>query len=202
MASPRLVANSLAEVYFYLMVTCCPVCEKGSLQVQKVGPSDGETEPMTVVADLRCHGCGQESKLAFVLPQGQCDEPEGELPTVNPTDEPSTLIDLAQWMTLFRIITEAAAKEQDKMEARRLGMEAAMCLDEALKFYDDRDNAIPHDSAFFHESSRQRFRRNPEHFAKDRLLGFRAKLPKMSVMRSSLGSSGRDAKSGWWRWRK
>lgn len=202
MASHRLVANSLSEIYFYLMVTCCPVCGRGSLQSQKVGPRGDEAQPMTVVADLRCNGCGRESELSFELPHGLGDDLKREFPMVNPTDEPSTLIDLAQWMTLFRIITEAASKESEKTQARRLGLEAAMCLDEALKFYHDEENAIPHDSAFFHESSRLRFRRNPEHFAKERLLGFRDKLPKTTVMRSSIRSGGRQAKKRWWRWRK
>jgi hypothetical protein len=74
------------------------------------------------------------------------------------------------------MMTEAAGKEKNKTEARRLALEAAQCLDEALKFYVE-DNDLPTKDTFFHHGSRQRFRDHPEQFSRQRLLHLRSKLP-------------------------
>jgi hypothetical protein len=97
------------------------------------------------------------------------------------------------------MIIEAATRETDKTQARHLGIEAAQCLEEALKFYDDVGNDLPPPEAFFTEVSRERFRDAPEQFSKRRLIGLRAKLPSMRVMRRSITSRG---KRRWWRWRR
>jgi len=59
-----------------------------------------------------------------------------------------------------------------------------MCLEEALKFYKDQECDLPADDAFFVESSRDHYRKNPEHFSRQRLLALRAKLPSIPHMRS------------------
>jgi len=96
---------------------------------------------------------------------------------VNPTAEPSQILDLGQWLTLFRMLTETAGHEASMTDARRLSLEAAQCLDEALKFYDDADNDVPPVEAFFGEDSRDRFKAHPEQFSRRRLLHLRSKLP-------------------------
>lgn len=199
MSDAPLVAHSLAEAYLYLMATPCSSCAKGPLNGSEARSVQGLSEPMVVAITATCGACRNVTELTFQLPHGLgIDESVGP-PLVNPTDEPSRIIDVARWITLFRVITEAAGKESDKMEARRLGLEAAQCLEEALKFYDDRDNALPPPEAFFHETSRRRFHDNPEHFAKQRLINLRAKLPSTSVMISSLSSGGKARKKRWWR---
>jgi len=95
---------------------------------------------------------------------------------VNSTDEPSWILDVAQWLTLFSMMTEMAGKESDKTAARRLSLEAAQCLDEALKFYEE-DNDLPPTEAFFHQGSRDRFRDHPQQFSRQRLLHLRSRLP-------------------------
>jgi hypothetical protein len=94
------------------------------------------------------------------------------------------------------MITEAAGKTADKAQARHLGLEAAQCLEEALKFYDDVDNDLPSTEALFTEASRQRFRDHPEQFSRRRLIELRSKLPSAATMRSRLTSPG---KKRWWR---
>jgi hypothetical protein len=115
---------------------------------------------------------------------------------VNPTDEPSRILDVGQWILLFRMSLEAADKEVDKVLARRLGIEAAQCLEEALKFYDEVDNDLPPPEAFFDEASRERFRDAPEQFSRRRLIELRSKLPSPSTIRSR-PSAGK--KKSWWR---
>ena len=75
--------------------------------------------------------------MTFCLPHGTGTGAPGSPARVNPTSEPSQIVDLGQWLTLFRSIAEAAERESDKVQARHLGLEAAQCLDEALKFYYD-----------------------------------------------------------------
>jgi hypothetical protein len=120
--------------------------------------------------------------------------PAGQAAVVNPTDEPSRILDVGQWIVLFRMITERAAREIDKIQARHLGIEAAQCLEEALKFYDDVDNDLPPQEALFTEASRTRFRKAPEQFSRRRLIDLRAKLPSGSAMRASLSAK----KKRWW----
>lgn len=202
MPDAPLVAHSLAEAYLYLMATPCSSCAKGPLSGSEARPVQGLREPMVVAITATCGACQSVIELTFQLPHGLGTDESGGPPVVNPTDEPSRIIDVARWITLFRVIAEAASKESDKMEARWLGLEAAQCLEEALKFYDDRDNALPPPEAFFHETSRRRFQENPEHFAKQRLIDLRGKLPSTSVMMSRLSSSGKTKKKRWWRWSK
>jgi hypothetical protein len=56
-------------------------------------------------------------------------------------------------------------------------MDAAQCLREALKFYDDEDNDLPPRNALFHEASRRRFWDHPEEFSRQRLLNALSRLP-------------------------
>ena len=159
---------------------------------------EGATNPIVVSIAVACNACHTATELSFQLPHGISADERGGPPTVNPTDEPSRIIDVAQWITLFRMITEAAARQTNKMEARRLGLEAAQCLEEALKFYNDMDNALPPPEAFFHEASRRRFQENPHYFSKPRLIDLRAKLPTTSVMRSRISSGEKSGKKRWW----
>ncbi len=84
-------------------------------------------------------------------------------PQVNPTDEPSRIIDVAQWLMLFETIVRAADQQSDPTESRHLGYEAAQCLEEALKFY-ARGEEWPPESAFYTRSTLERFRQHPHLF--------------------------------------
>jgi hypothetical protein len=77
------------------------------------------------------------------------------------------------------MIGEAAGRSDDKLQVRRFGIQAAQCLDEALKFYLP-DEELPGPVAFFNAASRERFRQHPEQFARRRLVEMKLKLPKPS----------------------
>lgn len=104
---------------------------------------------------------------------------------INTSNAPSRLIDVGQWLVLFRVLLESAGSETDRRRARLLGFEAAQCLEEALKFYGP-DNDLPPESACFSEGSLQRLRHHPQLFARSRLVNLRAKLPSPSVMERSV----------------
>ena len=201
-----LVAHSLAEAYLYLMATPCAGCGRGPLKTTDTISTDtcslpadqhsGGGECATATLTATCVACQAVSTRTFQLPAGLTTVTRGEAAVVNPTDEPSRIVDVGQWIMLFRMITEAASKETKKVQARHLGLEAAQCLEEALKFYDEPENDLPPEESLFTNASRERFRRAPEQFSKRRLIGLRAKLPHTDVMRASL-SAGR--KRPWWR---
>lgn len=197
MSDERRVAHSLAEVYLYLLATPCPACGKGPLE--GTDPEEVEEAPhvrMTVTA--RCRACHAERAMEFALPEGKGTDADGGPPVFNPTDAPSEIVDVAQWIVLFGTITEAAGRESDRQQARRLGLEAAQCLDEALKFFTDPESDVPPPEAFRLESSKARFREHPQFFSRQRLIGLRGKLPALSKMRSRVAQSP-DKPRRWWR---
>ncbi len=194
-----LIAHSLAEVYLFLMATPCPSCGKGPLhggdplaaedttaKSQTPSPSQGEgggegqgLAALRITAD--CGACHAMSHWVFQLPTAT-PTPVDQPPVINPTSSPSEILDVAQWLTLFGMITAAAERQPDKQAARRLRLEAGQCLEEALKFYEP-GNDLPPPAAFFHEGSRQRLRTHPEQFSRQRLLALRSKLPTEYPMR-------------------
>ena len=194
--SPR-IAHSLAEAYLYLMATPCDVCGMGPLRgADAEGIEGSDADPLTVTICVTCGECGSTSVETFELPNGAGLAPN-QPAVVNPGTEPSRIIDVAQWITLFRVITEAASRETDKVQARCLGMEAAQCLDEALRFFSDVDSDLPPPDALFSEPSRERMRKHPEQFSRQRLLALRSKLPTMSAYLSDV--TRRKEKKWWWR---
>ncbi len=198
MSDQPLIAHSWAEVYLYLMVTPCGNCGRGPLQ-----GSDARAQErhwgMGLVVDVTCGACKDESQLAFQVPMDQLaaarELPADAVAMVNQADEPSSIIDVVGWVTLFGVIGEAATKTANKIEARKLGCEAAQCLEEALKFYDD-DNDLPPDRAFFSDASRRHYRDYPDKLARTRLIDLRAKLPALDAMQRQLA---RVKKRRWWK---
>lgn len=203
-ASPALPIHSLAEAYLYLMVTPCDGCKTGPLAADEARVQhDADARILTI--PVKCRKCGRGADITFdttdVEPGGFAARTPGSVARVNPTDEPSRIIDLAGWVTLFAVIADTAGKTDAPPEALHLKMEAAQCLDEALKFYED-DNDLPPSEAFFRESSRRQFSEHPATFSRQRLIELRARMP-------TLRPTGRGTVSGdpprrkrrrWWPW--
>ncbi|UCF34677.1 MAG: hypothetical protein JSV78_05105 [Phycisphaerales bacterium] len=197
MPDEPLAAHSLAEAYLYLMATPCGVCGRGPLEGTDPYPEKRDESEVLLNLKVTCASCGHHQNSTFRIPADAASTSTDAPPVVNQSDEPSRIIDVAQWITLFRAITEVAGREKNKREARRLGIEAAMCLEEALKFYDE-DNDLPPSEALFHENSRNRLRDYPEQFSRQRLINLRRKLPSMSIMMQRL-KRGQGKKRPWWR---
>lgn len=196
MSEKPIPAHSIAEAYFYLLVTPCPACESGPRHAQSV-----QTEEEHIDAILRfesmCSSCQERTSLRFCIDSQWIAAKEP--PVVNPSDEPSKIIDVAQWLTLFHTLIGKAGELEDKIESRRIGYEGALCLQEALKFY-EQDNDLPPKSAFFSDKTREHALKQPEMFTRQRLIGLRSKLPNLSVMAERLESR-RTGK--WWQfWKK
>ena len=170
-----LEAHTIAEIILYLKVTGCDRCGKArqfdaaAIQAAKV--------PGNVTVCVQCPTCGTSVDLPFHVRDSNRTVPEGYPPAINTTQKSSRLIDLGQWITLAHLLIEEARSVKPKDRSRYLNLQAALCYDESLKFYDDPDNDLPPPEAFFTDSSRVRFRNAPQQFAKSRLIGERAKLP-------------------------
>ena len=187
--SSFLPANSLAEAFLYILVTPCAACGRGPIRGEAAEKLPSAADSVRVTVRSWCPVCGATPSLSFALPSDASLEKPQTGAVVNPGGRPSRLIDLPHWLTLFRMIVEAAARETDKVQARHLGLEAAQCLEEALRFYDDEENDLPGDEAFFSDASRLVFHRRPEQFSRQRLMNLRSKLPSADAMRAALSRS-------------
>lgn len=202
MTDPRspqpLAAQSLNEVLYYLTVTVCPSCGKGPRQIDH---SDGpDPASRLAVVTARCRSCLRQDRLEFLC---RYDVPtEGvEAETINPDEQPSKIVDLAQWLSLFYLLVESAAGDNSPAATRRRGYQAALCLAEALKFYGD--DELPPSSAFFGEASGEVFRLHLEKFARQKLRDMQAKLPALAVMARRVARDERSVRGPWWRfWRR
>jgi hypothetical protein len=187
------------EAKYVLMVRPCPDCGKGPWLVEDAEePAEGG-RPIRIRA--RCKHCGRREVFDFV-----CDSALGaegsDAEIINPSDAPSRVIDLGQWLSLFYRLLERAAEEQTPAAERRLlGYRAALCLREALKFYRE-DDELPEETAFFTEASRRAFHEHPEGFARQKLLDMRAKLPNLGKMADRVKADRKRADRQWWQfWR-
>ncbi len=201
MNSERLQAHSIAEVYLYVMATACESCHGGRLECIPRDPAR-EGAAVCLEVDAVCQACSHQHQFTFTLPaEAAAGDRDDLYPIINPGDGPSQVIDVGQWITLFRVILEAAEKEKDKIESRRLGFEAAQCLEEAIKFYDP-ENELPPEDAVFCEATRKRLREHPQQFARRRLMDMRAKLPASVTMQRRIARDARAKtrpKRPWWK---
>ena len=193
-------AHSLAEIHLYLMVRSCKTCAGGPLRGAATAKEPGAARSLVTV-QAKCSSCNEESYLLFEIPgesEGVGAETGGGR-RINPCGDASRILDVVQWVTLARIMGEAADRASDRLEARELGCDAGECLDEALRFY-DAQSELPPGSGLFAEHSRQRIKDRPELYIREALIGARGKLP---VRRTGMRESGRGSRSGgrrWWQW--
>lgn len=185
--SGPLLAHSLSEVTFFLRGASCTSCGRGPLgggeSVREEGAGAGG---VTLTVETVCHECGSAAVLQFLV-----TAPPGEHvnafdpPLVNPTEDPSRILDVGQWIMLSRVLTEEASAAKEKGAGRRLALQAAQCIEEALKFYED-DNDLPPPGATFTDATRRRLREAPDQFSKRRLIELRAKLPFSTAQRAAM----------------
>lgn len=169
-----LKAHTPYEIELFLKATACRQCGRS------MRAADDQLKPdasglCTVTA--KCLSCGSAQDFGFLIETAALAPRSNRPPVINHTDRPSRILDLGQWTILSQVFREEARNETDRARARVLNLQAAQCLDEALKFFDDPENDLPPAEAFFCEASRTRFRNSPQQFARSRLIGERAKLP-------------------------
>ncbi len=191
-----LSAHSILEAHLYVMLQACPQCASGPLAV-----SDDETEEEHIDSIIRldcaCPACGEKAAYRFRIDSRWAVE--SEPPLINPTDESSKLIDVAQWLTLYHTIIARTKEAPDRTASRIEAYQAAMCIAEALKFYEP-DNDLPPASAFFSDQAREQARAHPAFFARDKLLSLQGGLPDLRA--SQAVTSSKSARKWWKFWQK
>lgn len=188
-----LPAHTFNEAKLYLAVTTCQACGAGPWITGSIAPPTEAAPEITLHA--HCHACGAARVFVFRCENSlPADGPQAEC--INPTAYPSRLIDVRQWLSLFYLLIDEASRETSKPESRLKGYRAALCLEEALKFYGD--NELPPATAFFSPASAGAFREHPERFARQRLRDLRSKLPSSSLMARNVALDVRAQKPKWW----
>lgn len=191
-------AATYNEILYYLQVTPCQACGRGPLEPE----SRPEIAPgRSVTMQAVCRHCHDHRSIELCCRhEAPAGGPDPEI--INPTDEPSRIIDLAQWLSLFHSLIGIASIQSDHVHTRRIGYQAALCLTEALKFYGP--DETPPESAFFAPGSEAVFRKFPKKFAKSKLRDTKARLPRMERMADRIRRDETDRPPRrWWRfWRR
>jgi hypothetical protein len=191
-----LQAHSILEAHFYVMLKVCPHCNAEALEV--VGTDTEEHHIDDIVRlDCVCPGCGEKVSHRFRIDSRRTAM--SEPPLINPTDGPSQLIDVAQWLTLYHTLIARSNTESDRTASRREAFQAVLCIAEALKFYEP-DNDLPPSSAFFSGQAREQARAHPAFFARDKLLDMQTGLPDL---RATSPLTDPESARKWWKfWQK
>ena len=174
MSNEPLQAHSVIEIRLYLKVATCENCGGGPLRCDEL---IGEATPPAVLT-LLCARCAATRLQPVHLVHPSTSEESKDTSVINPSVEPSAIIDLGQWLVLVSLLGNEAASEPDRRRARDLGIQASRCIDEALKFFADADNDLPPPEAFFRKESRRRFHDSPEQFSRQRIAGMLKNLPR------------------------
>ena len=170
-----LKAHTLTEARLYLKITACEKCEPRPKGVRKQTKEIDHSR--CVKLNELCPSCGSARELEFAIEPPEATPDEGRPAPINFTQEPSQIIDVGQWLTLSQLFLQESSAERDRSRARLLSLQAAQCLDEALKFYDDPENDLPPSNAFYCNASHRRFRESPQQFSRTRLISEKRKLP-------------------------
>ncbi len=203
-----LQAHTFTEVRYCLMVRPCPRCGHGPMEIEegfipdalsRDAQASGGVGVRPMHVPVRCRSCREADTLAVVC-EHDIDGHEPESQVINPGSQPSRIVDLAQWLSLFYLLVESAAAEPSRPAVRQMGYQAALCLAEAIKFYGD--NELPPQEAFFTDSSRQAFREHPENFARQKLRDMQSRLPALPVMERRLIRDAQHKRRGWRFWRR
>ncbi|MBI4578387.1 MAG: hypothetical protein HY718_01700 [Planctomycetes bacterium] len=192
-SSGPLAVHSLTEAMLYLMLVPCRACSGALLPRLELNNAAASAE--VLVVPVACRTCGLEDRLRFDLRRVDPGEASGgwaawagmaesgSAPAISGADEPSRVIDVAGWLTLYARLTDAASAKSDqaasavdRVMVRQLQIHAGQCIEEALKFY-DADNDLPPEDAFFTEAGRRQFRERPDLFLRGRLVSLRVASP-------------------------
>jgi len=162
--------RSTNELAHYLLATPCPHCGAGPqrLDDESKRPEAGVSRRVAV----RCDQCAQEGTVTVAT---EADPADADSLCISPVDAPSALVDLHQWLALAYMYIDRAHRAESHA-AHEIQLRAALCLHEALKFYQG-DDEVPPADALFTEAGRQAFREHPESFARQRVLDLLVKLP-------------------------
>jgi len=171
--------HGVQEEYFYMMVHPCACGGPWLGQSQEVEEDGGRVLHHVSAA---CFKCGKERTFHF-----QLDErpgPKDPIRAINPTDEPSRALDLAEWLGLAEFYLARIERLREKVEKAQSLLDARQCLEEARKFFGPQDEAPPA-SALWSEKSRKAAKAQPETFQRSTIEGMLDRLPPLERLRQA-----------------
>jgi hypothetical protein len=195
-----LLAHTPNEMEYYLRVTPCAHCG-GPLLPSEPRPAEAGAAGTDVAGRasvrVRCRKCRRGRTFHFAWQYDPAADAGGE-DCINPTDQPSRIVDLAQWVGLYYQFSEAVSGEASPAEARRAARRAALCVEEALKFHAGQEQ--PPETSLFCEASRAAYRDSPANYARARLRELQARLP--AAARPQADQPASDQRRPWWQFWK
>lgn len=147
-----LKAHSPRELNLFIATRSCVCGGETEMAVQGIFVVNGSLEERRLV---KCRKCGKKVVFSFRVTAG-ADTP---WKAVNPTAEPSELLDVTQWAIYVYYYMEqfaAADRRHDEPKQYEALSEISKGLHEILKFYPDGE-ADPPSAALFSENSRRRY---------------------------------------------
>lgn len=177
------------------MVRLCSACGKGPFEIQGEPVAPSQSGPVRVEA--RCKACNACHDFDFICDPLPHDE-QGQCLTINPKPQPSRIVDLGQWLSLSDLMMIESRKAASPAEARLAACQAALCLQEALKFYAPHEQ-LPPPGAFFH--SDVPYHAAPEQFAQDHLRDLLARLPSPGPSMPPPASASPPRRAWWQFWK-
>jgi len=171
--------HSAQEEYFYLMVHPCPCGGPWIGQSQHV---EKTTPGLRHHVTARCARCSTERTFPFDLVSAAGATAPTAVREINPTDEPSRALDVAEWMHLARFYLERIERLQDAVSRAQSLLDARQCLEEAMKFYGPGDDAPPA-GALWSDASRKRVAEHPDAYRRSSLVAMLDRMPPMKDLR-------------------
>ncbi len=178
--------HSPMELEFFLEVTPCARCGRGPLVVRAArSAGKGVAGELPATVRTHCRSCNTQRTFRIDWIAGAADQP-------------SQIVDLAQWVGLYFAYADPIGKAETPAESRAAARRAAQCLVEALKFYGA--DEMPPESAFRKEQSLAALRNNPANFARTRLQDLQAMLPVAAdAVQAGQFDEMPDAHKAWWK---
>jgi len=171
--------HSVQEEYFYMMVHPCACGGPWHSESEQVEETDVEVLHHVTAT---CFKCGKERTFHFRLDERP--GPKDPIRAVNPTDEPSRAVDLAEWLRLAQFYLERIERLSERVEKAQSLLDARQCLEEARKFFGPGDEEPPA-SALWSRQSRRRAREQAQAFRRSTIDAMLARLPPLERLRQA-----------------
>ncbi len=204
-----ITVHSVQEEYFYMMVH---PCECGGPWFSTDDTIRHFDHRILHHRTVRCAKCGKEEGLRFELPDTEEVERPAPVREINPTDEPSQAIDVAEWIDLANFYVGRIERIEDPVEKAQSLLDARGCLEEALKLYGPGDDAPP-ESALWSDASRRKVKKDPDAYRRARIEERLAAMPSREALEKvdvavqrqfeqGLKAKAREKVGRWWQFWK
>jgi hypothetical protein len=190
----RVRAHSIAEEALFTKLLSCPSCGMGPMRLTM--------HEFPCTSYVQCASCGKELRLVSdeslvmnphyteALESDDCVRILWAQRRISHVQEPSRIIDVAQWLDRCRVCEEAISRHdesssEEKREKLLAEYELVQSAREALKFYSD-GGEYPPKSAFFSKRSRAALAGARDRFSRSRIEALLAQYRSLEELEAEL----------------